>query len=496
MAANTSIETMLASLPPTRETLDRLKHLREIVAAGQGIADTKIQRWRDNPIYIPRELFRPYHARKQRMAVIVAHRRAGKTVACLNDVIDSAVTEAKPDGQYAYIGPQLNQVKDIAWKYLKRYAAPILARPALETELKVQLLGGPEIRLFGADNPDRIRGLYLDGVVIDEYALMDPDLWKAVIRPLLADREGWATFIATPKGKNAFWEIYEAAKRDGFSQEEWQALNPEERKQRVLTPERWFHMMAKASQTGLISASELSENLRDMGPDLYSQEFECSFESALTGAYYAEELRTMSAEGRICHIDIMKEARVFTSWDIGFDDCTAIWFVQCVGRERRLIDYFEASGHKADYYADILHQKRIENGYRYGGHYGPHDAANHELTSGESFKSVLGNHGIELTIVPQHNPLDGINATRRMLDRTWINETNCARGLEALRQYRREWDDRLKTWKKTARHDWSSHGADSLRCFAAGFDDPAAIEDSASRLRRSIPSSGASHWSS
>ena len=283
--------------------------------------------------YRPREQFRSFHSRKQRWSVLVCHRRAGKTVATLNDLIRGAVNECKPEGRYAFIFPQRNQAKDTAWRYLRRYAEPLLAKPPNESELRVDLVNGSMIRLYGADNPDALRGPYLDGVVLDEFADMKPEVWHEVVRPMLADRRGWATFIGTPKGKNEFFRLYESAKRDPA----------------------WFHMMLKASESGIISPAELADLRREMGEDQYQQEFECSFEAAIKGAFYAEEMRTMLAEGRICPIKIETDVRVHTAWDLGVSDSTAIWFVQCVGRERRLVDYYEGSGVGLDHYAQVLH---------------------------------------------------------------------------------------------------------------------------------------------
>jgi len=138
----------------------------------------------------------------------------GKTVATLNDLIRGAVNECKPEGRYAFIFPQRNQAKDTAWRYLRRYAEPLLAKPPNESELRVDLVNGSMIRLYGADNPDALRGPYLDGVVLDEFADMKPEVWHEVVRPMLTDRRGWATFIGTPKGKNEFFRLYESAKRD------------------------------------------------------------------------------------------------------------------------------------------------------------------------------------------------------------------------------------------------------------------------------------------
>ena len=296
-----------------------------------------------------------------------------------------------------------------------------------------------------------IPSIYLDGVVLDEFADMRPQMWHEVVRPTLSDRNGFATIIGTPKGKNAFWHMWRDAQ-----------INP-----------GWFHLMLKAAHTKVLPDHELKEARAQMGEDRYAQEYECSFEAAIRGAFYAEELRRAAAEGRIGHVSIDRSVPVHTAWDLGISDSTAIWFIQCVARERRLVDYYESSGVGLDHYAGELDEKRRKYGWVYGRHFLPHDIAQREMSSGHSRIETLRGFGIEPEIVRAHNVLDGINAVRRMLDRTWIDAERCARGLEALREYRREWDDRLKDLKASPLHDWASHGADALRTFAAGFDDPA-----------------------
>lgn len=401
--------------------------------------------------YWPRIQFAPFHERTQRWACLVAHRRAGKTVATINDKIRRAITDAKPDGRYAYIAPLYNQAKDIAWSYLKQYAYPLLSAPPNESELRVDLINGSRIRLYGADNPDRLRGLYLDGVTLDEYGDMKPSLWTDVLRPALSDRKGWATFIGTPKGKNAFYEImYGAEGRLG-----------------AISDPDWFALTLKASDTNLIDAAELADARKQMGEDQYAQEYECSFDAAIKGAFYADELKRAEADGRIGRIPIDRGVAVQTAWDLGITDSTAIWFVQCVGKERRLIDYYEASGVGLDHYAQVLKDK----GYIYGTHYFPHDVQVKELGSGLSRVQTLAGLGITAEVVPVSAVMDGINATRRMLDQCWIDKERCARGLEAIKQYRREFDETLKDWKTRPLHDWTSHGADALRTFASGYHD-------------------------
>lgn len=358
---------------------------------------------------------------------------------------------------------------------MRHYSQPAWAMEPYENELRVELVNGASIRLYGADNPDALRGPYLDGVVLDEFAQMKPDVWSSVIRPQLADRNGWATFIGTPKGKNEFWKLYDNA---------------------VKKPELgWFHKMLKASESGLIPPKELDSLKLEYAerPDEYAQEFECEFEAAIQGAFYANEMRVMLAEKRIGPLEINKDVRVHTAWDLGVSDSTAIWFVQAVGRERRLVDYYEGSGVGLDHYVQVLHDKRMEHKWTYGDHYFPHDVGVREFTSGKSRIDTLAGYGIEAIRVGQHNVLDGINVTRRMLGRVYIDENRCARGIEALRQYRREYDDRLKDWKKNPLHDWTSHGADALRTFAVGFDDTST--NPIIKRPRGNPPSGATHWS-
>src|SRR5262249_22950094 len=260
----------------------------------------------------------------------------------------------------------------------------------------VLLVNGAKIRLYGADNPDRLRGGYFDGVVLDEFADMKSDVWRAVVRPMLSDRKGWATIIGTPKGKNEVWRVYQEAQKD---------------------PD-WFHMMLRASDSGIIPKAELEKLKIEQGEDFYQQEYENSFEAAIQGAFYANEMRIMINEGRICPIEIDKGVRVHTAWDLGVSDSTAIWFVQCIGRERRLVDYYESSGVGLNHYADVLADKRRQYGWTYGDHFFPHDIKVREFTSGKSRLNTLASLGIEAVVVPQYEELEGINVVRRMLGRT------------------------------------------------------------------------------
>ena len=395
--------------------------------------------------YKPRDVFKPFHSRKQRWAVAVAHRRCGKTVACINDLIKRALTEGKNDGQYAYICPFLSQAKSVAWLYLLRYTDSIRNKMNA-SELWVELLNGARIRLFGADNADALRGMFLDGIILDEYADMRPRVWGEVIRPLLADRLGWAVFIGTPKGKNNFWELYDFASRSTD----------------------WHVTTLKASETKLLPESELVDARSMMTEDQYLQEFECSFEAAILGAYYGKEMR--EAEERITKVPYDRSVPVNTAWDLGYSDDTAIVFYQVVSNEIHIIDHFAASGLSMSDYLGVVEGK----GYQYGKHWLPHDAKAKTLASGgksiqEMAQKALGIANVR--IVPDLSLQDGIQAVRAAFPRMWFDKENCERHdlLEALRQYQREWDDDKKKFRDRPKHDWTSHSADSVRYMAIAW---------------------------
>lgn len=400
--------------------------------------------------YTARVQFEPFHLRKQRWSAIVAHRRCGKTVACVNDLLDAALRCQLPEPRFAYIAPFYSQAKDIAWAYLKRFALPIPGAVAHEQELRVDLPNGGRVRLYGADNYERLRGIYLDGVVLDEFGDVDPRAWSEVIRPALADRKGWAVFIGTPKGRNHFADVWKQAQD-----------NPD-----------WYSLMLKASQTGIVSPEELADaRASGMSEDQYNQEFECSFDAAVVGAYYGKLIERAENEGRIGNVPWEPNVPVETWWDLGIDDSTAVWFVQTIGREIRVIDYYENSGVGLEHYAKVLKEKD----YVYGRHILPHDVEVRELSTGKSRWAFLASLGIKGTVAKKHSVEDGINSVRSILSRCWFDKRRCERGIEALRQYRQDWDDKLKAFKGRPLHDWTSHGSDAFR-YGAYTVRPAEIE--------------------
>jgi hypothetical protein len=392
--------------------------------------------------YAPRRIFLPYHKRSQRLACIVAHRRCGKTVACINDMIRRALLIERPHGRFAYVAPFLAQAKEVAWEYLKRYVAPVISDKN-EGELWIELLNGSRIRLHGADNPDRLRGSYLDGVVLDEFGDMRPSIWGEVIRPMLADRFGWATFIGTPKGRNDFAKVFE----------------------RSQSSTDWFSAMFRASHTGILPEAELAAAREDMTPEQYEQEFECSFDAAILGAYFGKEMAQADREGRICDLHYDPDLPVHTSWDLGMGDPTAIWFWQIAGNQIRLIDHYENTGQAIPHYVSEIQSR----GYKQGTDWLPHDAKIRDFGTGRTRIETLIDLGREPRFVPNNTLMDGINSARLLLPRCWFDRRKCADGIEALRQYRAEFDEKTKTFRDNPRHDWSSHSADAFRYMTLAY---------------------------
>jgi len=393
--------------------------------------------------YAPRPYFVDYHERAQRWSCIVAHRRAGKTVATVFDLLTCALGTKKVNARYAYIAPYYSQAKAVAWDYLKRFAAPVGAKIS-ESELSVELQNGNRVRLFGADNPDALRGIYLDGVVLDEYGDQRPTVWGEIIRPLLTDRQGWATFIGTPKGKNHFYDIREQARN-----------NPD-----------WLYVELRASETAALAKEELADAARTMTDAQYQQEFECAFDVPALGAIYANEYQAARDARRIGNVPYDPMLTVSTFWDLGIGDATAIWFGQRQGSEIRLIDYYEARSESLAHYVGVLKSKP----YVYDPDWLPHDAQARELTSGKSAQEILAQLGRSVKITPKLSLEDGINAARMVWPRCWFDEAKTQRGLECLQNYRRELNEKLGEFRSTPVHDWASHGADAFRYLAVAID--------------------------
>lgn len=397
--------------------------------------------------YRPRPLQAKFHKELKRFNVLVCHRRFGKSHFVLMEAIDRGLVNPRANPQYAYISPTFKQSKRIAWEILKNYAKNLPGFEPNESELRVDFQRPDKkdrvrIYLLGAEDPGSLRGLYLDGVIFDEYGEMSPDIWGPVIRPALSDREGWAIFIGTPKGMNHFWDIYDLARK---------------------SPD-WYTALYKASETKVVPITELEAAKAVMSIEEYEQEFECSFSAALLGAYFGKEMELAEKEERITIVPYESSVPVCTYWDLGIGDSTCIWFVQEVGKEFHIIDYLEDSGRDLSYYARELQSKK----YYYDEHVLPHDAAARSLETGKTREEVLRSLGLRTRILKKHTLEDGIDATRRILSKCWFDAIKCERGIKCLKNYEKRWDAKNKIFSSSPLHNWASHGADAFRSFAMG----------------------------
>jgi hypothetical protein len=395
--------------------------------------------------YKPREQQLAIHELmdEKRFGVVVAHRRMGKTVSAINHLIKDAVLNQKEAPRYAYIAPTYGQAKRVAWDYLVKYAEPLGGSQNI-TELRVDFWGR-RIQLYGSDNPESLRGQYFDGVILDEIGDQNPKIWTDIVRPALADRKGWCLFIGTPKGHNHFKELRDRAeKEDG-----------------------WGLLEFKASETGVVDEVELKAAKNEMGEDKYRQEFECSFDAAVEGSYYGQILNELEDKKHMQEIPREELSRTFTAWDLGMGDSTSIWVAQLVGTEVRLLDYYENHGVGLDHYVKWIK----DNDYLKAEHILPHDVRVRELGTGKSRLEMLEESGLEVKIAPRMGLDDGIQAVRRLLPRCWFNVPKVQTGLNCLRNYRRDYDEKRKIFYERPLHDWSSHGSDSFRYLALGLDE-------------------------
>lgn len=404
--------------------------------------------------YVPRKFFSPFHARRMRWAVLVAHRRAGKTVAAVNDLIEKATYNTRENPRYAYIAPFLKQAKQIAWQYLKNFAAPF--HPNInESELYVELTAlpnKPRITIYGADNPDSFRGLYFDGVVLDEFGNMKGSIWKEVLLPALIDRRGWAVFMGTPNGPNHFRDQYYDAKKDPS----------------------WFHLTLKVTDTHVIDEDDLAEMRKIMDPEEYAQEMLCDFEASVRGAIYARQIEQMNAAGRVGNYPFQLGFPTDVIMDLGIHDDTTMGFAQSrpdgilLGHAhhdnlqpiKHYIDYIKS------YWAGTNTEVRMGPPLRPGQIWLPHDAKAKSLQTGKTIVDHFIKAHLHPKIVPSLDLLDGIAAARLTFPMVYFNEAETEDLVLALKSYHRKYDEDLKRFIDEPVHDWSSHYADMFRYMA------------------------------
>jgi hypothetical protein len=404
-----------------------------------------------------RRAFAPLHQEPWRWAVCVAHRRAGKTVAAVQLLVKRLIAApSRPTAppRFAYVAPTYAMARDIAWPYLVAYVRDIPGVDIRVSELSVTLPhNSGRIRLYGSENYDNLRGGYNDGMVVDETGDQPPKAWPEVLRPTLSDYQGWALFIGTPKGNNAFKEMAEAARKNETG--------------------NWLYLTLPASKTGILPPEELAAARTQMSKSQYEQEYECSFSAGVFGAYYANLIEHAEREKRITSVPYDPASDVYAAMDLGIGDSTCIWVYQQVGKELHFLTYMEESGRELGYYVDWL--KALP--YRVNLVILPHDAEAKELQTGNSRVEFLRSRGVTNQLVlPKHKIEDGIEAVRRRFPAMWFDHKTVL-GLKALRNYRADYDERRKVFLPRPRHDWSSHAADAMRYAVMGIQGAKVEED-------------------
>ena len=385
-------------------------------------------------------------------ACVVWHRRAGKDTATLHIECALAMQRA---ANYWHMFPVETQARRAMWKGVNPHTGkrvlhevfpPELIAKQNEQMMSLELINGAIWNLVGSDNFDRLVGSPPAGVVFSEYALANPAAWD-FIRPILLENGGWAVFIYTPRGHNHGYRLYEMARQ-----------NPD-----------WFCQHLTVEDTGVITPEQIeSERAEGMSEANIQQEYYCSFDAPVEGAYYADLMIKADQENRITSVPHEAQLPVETWWDLGIGDAMAIWFVQRHGAQIRLIRYYEMTGMGLDHYVNMLWRLRDDEGYLYGDHIAPHDIRVRELGTGTSRLEAARGMGLEFKVAPQLPVDDGINAVRGKLNNCWFDEAKCLRGIDALRNYRKEEDENksdgvVKFYKPKPLHDWASHGSDAAR---------------------------------
>lgn len=396
--------------------------------------------------YKPRLQQKEIHkaVRDYRFNVVVAHRRMGKTVSAINQLIHSALKCPLKKPRFAYIAPSYTQAKRIAWDYLLEYTRPLM--PHINNQELSISFQNRKINLYGADGTgDSLRGIYLDGCIIDEIANINPSMFYDIIRPALTDRKGWCMFIGTPKGSNHFKDLRDRAYE---KQEGWNLLE------------------FKASDTNLIDEDELRMARNEMGENKYHQEFECSFDSAIEGAYYGNIINDLQKKNHIREIAHEESTHKWTAWDLGMGDSTSIWVVEVIGGEVRIMDFYENHGESLDHYVGWIK----DNGYHNYTHILPHDVRVRELGTGKSRLELLESAGMNIEVCKMISTDDGIQAVRRLLSNCYFNKEKTTYGLNCLKNYRRQYNEKLDVYNDKPLHDWCSHAADAFRYLAVALD--------------------------
>lgn len=402
-------------------------------------------------------------------AVAVWHRRAGKDSTAINYTASDAIENV---GVYWHMLPTQTQARKVVWDGIDRFgrriidqAIPKEIRKATRAQqMQIELLSGSMWQLCGSDNFDSLVGANPRGVVFSEWALCNPKAWD-YIRPILAENGGWALFIYTARGKNHGYTLAEMARK-----------NPD-----------WHHSVLTVDDTKRpdgtpIITQEAIQADRDAGmsEDMIQQEYYCSFDVAIPGAYWAREIAAARADKRITVVPIEPHLQVYTFWDLGISKGNAmvIWFVQAIGKEIRVVNYYEAENEGMAHFINYVNKFAQDHNVTYGEHIAPHDIDVRELMSGKSRLDTAREMGIKFRVVPRtKNLAESIEATRRIFPRCSFDENRCEKGIAALASYHREWDDAKQCYRDVPVHDWASNGADGFRQMAQAWQDRFALKE-------------------
>ena len=376
--------------------------------------------------------------------IMVVPRRNGKDLLCWNALIAKATERV---GLYYYMAPYYNQVRQIIWegfdgsgRRFLDYIPGELIVSQTKLDMRIDLVNGSQIKLQGSDNIDRIVGTNPFGIVFTEFSLHKPAAWE-YLRPILAENGGWAIFNGTPRGLNHFYDLYQKATADP----------------------QWYVQYLTRDDTGVPTLDAIEDDRRSgMLEASIKQEYYCSFTAGVIGAYYADLIGALRDEGHVKEVPWEPRLRVFTFWDLGMRDTTAIWFVQVYGREFRVIDYYEASGESLAHYVKVLDRKP----YVYEEHFAPHDINVREMGTGTTRLETAHDLGLDFSVVPKLPVQDGIDAVREVLPQCYFDSVKTIDGMSALTHYKKQFNDRTQAYTDKPVHDWSSNGADAFRMFA------------------------------
>lgn len=393
-------------------------------------------------------------------AILCHHRRAGKDHTAINWC---AVASQMRVGTYVHILPYANQGRRIIWEgvdfmgkpFLSAFPDALVARKS-DMEMRLTLTNGSRYQVVGSDDPDKLVGINCVGAIFSEYALQDPRAYKLVM-PILKENGGWAIFPTTPRGKNHFYELIYG--------------NPETGQQGAINDPKWYVSIESVETTGAVSKEEINQcRLEGMEEPLVQQEFYCSFDVGLQGAYYERQLTALRELGGITDVPFDPALEVQTAWDLGINDSTTVWFFQEARDCVRIIDFYEGQDQPIAHYVKTLREKAQKQNWVYGRHFGPHDIMQRDLSTGNTLFHTARELGLRWTIVPKTNDLmDGIEAVRQLLPTCRFNAKATEKGVVHLNGYRKQWDDKNKVYRNAPLHDKHSHAADAFRTLAMGL---------------------------